>query len=149
MAILTDEELSVLSQEKLQEAEVIPDEKLQKRQMANLKLARAIAKELYFSEKLNGVYAAMIPPASDRVRTAGLYGTSTKVIYISLDQLLHARAMLDTLIHELAHHKDFTESGHADDLTVGHAAAMTYVAAAVVQNVHEGKFQDLLEYVTW
>ena len=57
--------------------------------------------------------------------------------------------MIDTLIHELAHHKEFVETGEAEDLTPSHSTSMTYVAAAVVQNTARGDYHLWLKDVTW
>ena len=142
-AILSDVALVKASQEKLREVQVIPDDKLTVRQMAQLKLARAIADAMPFT-KVSGVRAAIIPPASDRVRTAGMYSRTTMEIYIALDQLERGRTTVDTVIHEIAHH-----TSGAEDLEVAHAEAMTRVASRVVEMTHGGQFDALMKEVTW
>ena len=145
--IATDVAIKDQSQERLRETEVVPDEKLDSRQMAHLKLARAIAKEVFYTPV--PVYAAIIPPASDRVRTAGMYGTTTQTNYIGLDQLYRGRTTVDTLVHELAHHRQYMRTQEAEDLTPAHAEAMTYIAARVVEEVTKGTFNELLKEVSW
>ena len=128
---------------------VVPDEKLDSRQLANLKLARAIAKEIFPYSPVSGVYAALIPPASDRVRTSGMYGTTTQSVYIAMDQLYRGRTMMDALVHELGHHREYRQTGAAEDLSKAHAEAMTDVAARVVEDVARGAFDELLKEVSW
>jgi len=148
-AIPTDTVIKDISQEKLRETEVIPDEKLDSRHMAHLTLARAIANRVFSFSPPSGVYAAIIPPASDRVRTAGMYGTSTQAIYIALDSLYRGRDTVDTLIHEMAHHRQWRKTGEAEDLTPSHAEAMTYIAASVIEDLARGEHAELLRHVIW
>jgi hypothetical protein len=142
-AVLTDKDLVKASQERLREVEIIPDERLSRKQRAHLRLARAIADEVCVT-KVSGVHAAIIPPASDRVRTAGMYSRITMEIYIAADQLERGRATVDTVIHEIAHH-----TSGAEDLESAHADAMTRVAARVVEETHAGKFDDLMKEAEW
>jgi hypothetical protein len=143
-AILTDRDLVRASQERLREAEVVPDERLTGKQRANLKLARAIADDICRIQSIAAVHAAIIPPASDRVRTAGMYSRTTSEIYIASDQLESARSTIDTVIHEIAHH-----TSGAEDLEQAHADAMTNVASRVVKATDGGKFDEILREVTW
>ena len=142
--ITSDETLIKASQERLREAEVIPDSHLSIRQRASLQLARAIAQDATPYNPVAGVHAAIIPPASDRVRTAGMYSRITKEIFISSDQLERAGSTVDTVIHEIAHH-----TSGAEDLEERHAAAMTQIAAKVVKDTAAGNFDDLLKEVVW
>jgi hypothetical protein len=143
-AIMTDRDLVKESQERLREVEVIPADKLSLRQRTNLKLARAITGEICRVRRVSEVHAAIIPPASDRVRTAGMYSRTTGEIYIASDQLESARSTIDTVVHEIAHH-----TSGAEDLEQAHADAMTNVASRVVKDTAVGKFDDLLKEVTW
>ncbi|MDD4985021.1 MAG: hypothetical protein PHQ43_04410, partial [Dehalococcoidales bacterium] len=140
----TDSDLVKASQERLREARVIPEERLSPRQRAHLKLARAIAEEVASGRKVGGVHAAIIPPASDRVRTAGMYSRVTEEIFIASDQLERGRSSVDTVIHELAHHL----SG-AEDLEENHASEMTRIAAQVVEATSQGKFDELTKEAVW
>jgi len=111
-AITTDKDIIDISAERLREAEVIPDSQLSLNQLANLELGRAIVDEvtpLLIGGKVRAVHAAIIPPASDRVRTAGMYSRATEEIFIDLSQLERARQTVDTVIHELAHHTSGAE----------------------------------------
>ncbi len=144
LAITTDADLVKASQERLREAQVIPDERLSPKQSAHLKLARAICEEVSPGRKVGGVHAAIIPPASDRVRTAGMYSRTTEEIFIASDQLERGRSSVDTVIHELAHHL----SG-AEDLEEKHAAEMTRVAARVVEATSRGDFDELMKEAVW
>ena len=146
-SIPTDVDIINGSQRRLRSAEVVPDEKLDSRQLSHLKLARVVANDIFHTPV--SVYAAVIPPASDRVRTAGLYGTTTGVIYINLDQLYSGRTTVDTLVHELGHHREYRQTGSAEDLSPAHAEAMTDVAAKVVEDVAKGTFDKLLKEVSW
>ena len=146
-SIPTDVDIINDSQRRLRSTEVISDEKLDSRQLSHLKLARVVANDI--SHTPVSVYAAVIPPASNRVRTAGLYGTTTGVIYINLDQLYSGRTTVDTLVHELGHHREYRQTGFAEDLSPAHAEAMTDVAARVVEDVDKGAFDDLLKEVSW
>lgn len=140
----TDVDLIKESQDKLREAKVIPDEELTRKQLAHLKLARRIAWFFESKGKAADVYAAIIPPASDRVRTAGMYSKITQEIYISVDQLESCRNTVDTVIHEIAHHI----SG-AEDLQKEHSETMTKVAARVVELTAAGAFDKELLGVVW
>jgi len=150
LVIKTDKAIKDISQEKLRETEIVPDEQLDSRQMSHIKLARAIADKIFsFGSLSGGVHAAIIPPASDRVRTAGMYGTSSNAIYISLEMLFKGRDTVDTLIHEMAHHQQWRQSGEAEDLTESHAAAMTSIAAGVIERLSRGEFNEYLQEVSW
>jgi hypothetical protein len=146
-AITTDEDIIKASAERLREAEVIADDRLSPRHLAHLKLARAIVDEVtpYIVGRLpSAVHAAIIPPASDRVRTAGMYSRATEEIYIGLDQLDLGSRTVDTVVHELAHH-----TSGAEDLEEAHSAHMTRIAASVVELTHRGKFDELMGDVIW
>ncbi len=140
-AITTDEELVKASQERLRDVETIPDGRLTPRQLASLKLARAIADRLthWMWSPVMGVHAAIIPPASDRVRTAGMYSRNTEEVFIGSDQLEHGRNTVDTVIHEIAHHTSGAEDGEE-----AHNAAMTKVAGQVVEATAKGFFDEFL-----
>ncbi len=140
-AITVDEELVRASQERLREVEIIPDERLTPPQLAHLKLARGIAGYFHY---IAGVHAAIIPPASDRVRTAGMYSRTTREIYIAADQLERGRSTIDTAVHEIAHH-----TSGAEDLEEGHSRAMTQVAARVVELTAAGRFDEALKEAVW
>ena len=148
-AINTDRDLIRTSQERLREVEVIPDEKLEPRCRAHLNLGRAITRKVFTYSPPSGVHVAIIPPASDRVRTAGMYSTSVGEVYISLEMMGRARSMIDTLVHELAHHRQYRMTGEAEDLTPAHAESMTYIAAGVVKVIAGGELDDLLKEVVW
>jgi len=148
--IETDKAIKNISQEKLRETEIVPDEQLDSRQLAHIKLARAIADKIFsFGSLSGGVHAAIIPPASDRVRTAGMYGTTSNAIYISMEMLFKGRDTVDTLLHEMAHHQQWRQSGEAEDLTESHAAAMTSIAAGVIARLAGGEFDEYLKEVIW
>jgi hypothetical protein len=147
-AIKTDEALVKESQERLREVQVIPDDRLSPRQWAHLDLARAIVGMASFATPRRltpeDVHAAIIPPASDRTRTAGMYARTTQEIYIGSDQLERARSAVDTVLHELAHHN----SG-AEDLTEEHSAEMTRLAARVVELTARGDLDGFLQEAEW
>jgi len=146
-AITTDKDIIEASAERLREAEVVPENRLSPRQLTHLRLARAIVKEVtpqITGREVRAVHAAIIPPASDRVRTAGLYSRTTEEIYIDLSQLERGSPTVDTVVHELAHH-----TSGAEDLEERHSAHMTLIAGHVVQLTHLGKFDDLMKEVTW
>jgi hypothetical protein len=140
--IRTDTQLVQESQDRLREAEIIPDGRLDPRQLGNLELARAMARSLY--AEVRGLHAAMIPPASDRMRTAGMYGRRTQEIFIAVDQLDRARDTVDVVIHELAHHTSGAEDGEE-----AHNSAMTKVAAYVVERTAKGDYDVALENAYW
>ncbi len=142
-SIPTDIHIIKEAQRRLRETEVIPDNKLSPRQLAHLNLARAIAGS---SDKpISGVYAAIIPPASDRVKTAGVYGTQNKAIYISPEILDRGHSTVDTLVHELGHHRQSVK----EDLTPEHALAMTSIADNLIIAVNEGSLDPLLKDIKW
>jgi len=137
---LTEEEKVELireSQERLAGVKVIADSELTPVQLSSLSLARSIAGEK--------VYAANIPPASDRVRTAGMYSRSTQEIYISPEQLARGQEAVSTTIHELAHHTSGAEDGEPE-----HAAEIANLANQVVEATRHGDFdRDLSGAFVW
>lgn len=139
----TDIEVINESQKRLRETKVLPDEQLSPQQLVHLNLARAIAGGVG-CEPPAGIHAAVIPPASDRVRTAGLYGTKTGALYLSIDMLSKGRDAFDTLVHELAHHRQFTSTGEAEDLIHGHAVAMKNIADKLTRGLALGEYDELL-----
>jgi len=146
--IPTDVELIDESQKRLRETKVIPDEQLASSQLALLNLSRAIAEDVS-SIPPGGIYAAVIPPASDKVRTAGLYGTRTGALYLSVDMLSRGRDAIDTHIHELGHHLQYIQSGEAEDLTPSHAQAMTNIADKVIKGLESGRYDKLLRDIQY
>ena len=146
--IHTDVELIDESQKRLRETKVIPDEQLTGSQIALLKLSRAIAEDVRCVPP-GGIFAAVIPPASDKVRTAGLYGTRTGALYLSVDMLSRGRDAIDTHIHELAHHLQYIQSGEAEDLTPSHAQAMTSIADKVIKGLESGRYDKLLRDIQY
>ena len=78
-----------------------------------------------------------------------MYGTTSNAIYISLEMLYKGRDTVDTLIHEMAHHQQWRQSVEAEDLTESHAAAMTSIAAGVIERLAKGEFNEYLEEVSW
>lgn len=142
-ATKTDVDLVRESQERLRDVEIVPDDQLSARALAHLKLARAIAARVVFLPPAM-VHAAIIPMASERRHTAGLYSKATQHVYISTSQLERARTTMDTLIHEVAHHN----SG-AEDLTEQHSEEMSRVAARVAERVAAQEFDAQLREAVW
>ena len=68
-SLRTDADLISESQEKLARVKIVPDAQLTPRQMATLSLIREIN---HRNARVRDIHAAEIPPASDRVRTAGM-----------------------------------------------------------------------------
>lgn len=148
-AIMTDHALIQKSQERLSEAEIVPDYRLTPKALAHLKLARKIAS--HFSVDIR-VHAAIIPPASERVRTAGLYDYTTETILLHLETLESAMKTLDAIIHELGHHRAYKWAGDikmAEDLTPLHSEKMTEVAAYVVASTAAREFDQEFKGVEW
>ncbi len=141
---ITDIELIEASQNRLRKTQIIPDVHLTSRQRVHLKLARAITKEVCCFGTVVAVHAAIIPPASDQVRTAGMYSRTTREVYIASEQLEYGRSTIDTVIHEIAHH-----TSGAEDLEEGHSRAMTYVAARVVELTAARTFDEELKGAEW
>jgi len=148
-AITTDRELIRASQERLREVEIVPDDRLDPVPYTHLKLAREITRRVFPFSPPAGVYAANIPPASDRTRTAGLYSTATGEVYIAMEQMPRCRRVIDTLVHELAHHRQYRSTGEADDLTPIHMEAMQAIAADVVRITALSELDHLFKEVTW
>jgi hypothetical protein len=119
------------SQKRLSGVKAIPDTGLSPAQQSTLSLARAIAGRK--------VYAADIPAASDRVRTAGMYSRSTEEIYISPEQLEKGEEAVSTAIHELAHHISGAEDG--DPV---HLSEIGKIADQVVAAVNRGEYDKYL-----
>jgi len=139
----TDIEVINESQSRLRETKIIPDDQLSPLQLAHLNLARAIARGVGCVPPA-GIHVAVIPPASARVRTAGLYGTKTGALYLSIDMLSKGRDAFDTLVHELGHHLQYTGSGEAEDLTPNHAESMKNIAEKLIQGLNSGDYDKLL-----
>ncbi len=137
--IPTDIQLIRESQERLAKVEVLPASKLNKPQKAHLDLARAIAANLT-SPPVRRIEAALIPSASDRVKTAGLYSQSLEEVYLSPDQLNFGHTTVDTTTHELAHHLSKAEDGGPE-----HQNAMAKVAEAIVKQTARGNFDDIIK----
>ena len=140
--ITTDDDLVKASQDRLRDVEIIADENLSLRQRACLALAKEIANRLtqWMYAPLRGVHAAIIPPASDRVRTAGMYSRTTEEVFISADHLEHGHSTVDTVIHEIAHHTSGAEDGEEQ-----HNAEMTRIAGQVVEATAKGFFDDFIK----
>lgn len=119
------------SQRRLAGVKIIPDSDLTPTQLASLSLVRSVAKQQ--------VHAADIPPASDRVRTAGMYSRTTQDIYITPEQLSRGREAVNTVIHELAHHR----SGAEDD-EAAHSSEIARIASEVVETTSRGEFDSYL-----
>ncbi len=146
--ITNDDALIQESQERLRETKALPDDKLTPKALAHLKLARAIA--TWFD--VHKVYASIIPPASDRVRTAGLYDHALEEIILHLETLESGKRTVDAVIHELGHHKAYKKTGDiklAEDLQPAHSGAMTEVAARVVEMVAAGRVDEYLKEAVW
>ncbi len=148
-AITTDRDLIRDSQERLREAEVVPDEKLSYQHRLHINLARAITRKVFPYSPPAGVHVAVIPPASDMKRTAGLYGTATGEVFISLEMMNRGKDVIDVLVHELAHHRQYRSYGEAEDLTPVHMESMQKIAAAVIEAVASGKLDENLRGVVW
>ncbi|MDD5700612.1 MAG: hypothetical protein PHU23_01065 [Dehalococcoidales bacterium] len=138
-----DTEIVSESQERLSKVEVIPDEQLSPVQRASLELIREINNR---NARVRGVYAALIPPASDKVRTAGMYGRHNQNVYIHLDQLNRGQIAVDTGIHEMSHHTSGDEDG-----SEGHIKAIPSLAEKVVEQVNRGEYDQYLKnpIFTW
>jgi hypothetical protein len=138
-----DTEIVEQSQINLSKVQVIPDEQLSSRQLASLKLIRAIVNYHLHNwpddYKVKGVYAAIIPPASDLTRTTGLYSRSAQEIYIPADQLEYAHTAVDVDIHELAHHVS-----QAEDLEEKHVSTISELAGQVVKYVWDKRFDPII-----
>jgi len=152
--IMTDAQLIEQSQESLRELQIIPDAQLTRAARTHLGLARAIASS--FSPTAAGravpVHAAIIPPASERARTAGLYDMSTQEIMLHLETLEKARTTVDAMVHELGHHIALIRTDdplQAEDLQPAHSEAMTFVAAKVWENAIHGEYDGYLQGAVW
>ncbi len=146
--IMTDSLLIQESQERLRETKVLPEGQLTARALAHLKLARAIADPF----GVKSVQGAVIPPASDRTRTAGYYDHVMEEIILHLETLENARRTVDAVIHELGHHRAYKTTGDiklAEDLQPAHSDAMTSVAARVVEYAIAKRFDEELKEAVW
>jgi hypothetical protein len=146
--ITSDSALIQKSQDMLRETKIVPDDMLTPTAQIHLEMAREIAR--WFN--VHKVYAAVIPPASDRVRTAGLYDHALEEIVLHLETLESARRTVDAMVHEIGHHKAYKATGDiklAEDLQPAHSEAMTLVASRVVQMVSEGRLDQYLKGAVW
>ncbi|MDP2659700.1 MAG: hypothetical protein Q8R28_03105, partial [Dehalococcoidia bacterium] len=105
---------------------------------AVLQVSRALCQD--FSPSISSIEAAQIPPASQRVRTAGLYNRGTGQMYVALEQLDRGKSAIDTVIHEMAHH-----TSGADDGELAHAEEIKNLAGKVVASVASRKYDALLK----
>jgi len=147
LAITTDKDIIDASAERLREAEIIPDARLTARQRAHLTLAREIVDQitpLITGRTVRAVHASIIPPASDRVRTAGMYNRATTEIFLDLATLERGHTTVDAIVHELAHH-----TSQAEDLEEKHSAHMTRIAGEVVRLTHLEAFDAVMKGATW
>jgi len=147
-AIMTDLALIRESQERLRDAEIVPDHMLTPTALIHLNLARTISNKF----RVERVQAAVIPPASERARTAGLYDHVREEILIHLETLESATKTLDTIIHELGHHRAYKATGDiqmAEDLTPLHSEKMTEVAAYVIGATASNDFDDNFRGAVW
>ena len=135
--IPTDVELIEQSQKRLASVQALPDDKLTPQQLSSLELARAVIQR-NVKENLS-VYAAVIPAASERVKTAGLFARRTRTIYLSLDQLDKGKRAVETAIHEAAH-----DMSQAEDGEPKHQEQIGVIAGSVVKDVSEKKFDSIL-----
>lgn len=135
----TDVQLINESQKRLRNVELIPDSKLDPSSNASIALARHITSDLSRNRPVRGVHAAIIPPASDRVCTAGLYGRSTEEIFIAGDQLHRARTAVDTTIHELAHHTTGAEDGEE-----AHNSELSRLGGLVVKLTAQRNYDNII-----
>jgi hypothetical protein len=150
LVIKTDKELVMEMAAKLSEAEIIPDKQLAPRQLANLELARAIAKGF---EGVGLVSAAIIPPASDMIgRTAGIYEFDTHSIKVHIEMLHRAEDTIGVMVHELGHHIAYMRTNSkeaAGDLTPEHGKAMEYVTGWIFFKLTQGIYDEYLKRVVW
>lgn len=136
--IKTDTDLITESQERLKGVQKVPDSDLSPTQIANLNLAKAVAEAITFGTH-RGPFAAIIPPASDRTRTAGLYSRATKEQFISREQLYHAKSAIETTIHESSHHTSGKEDGDP-----ALAAEISKNAAKIIKLAQMGAFDKYI-----
>lgn len=139
----TDVMLVQESQEALREVNIIPDAQLAPGQLAHLELVRATVETMYrnsYGKKPAGVHAAIIPAASDRVRTAGMYSRITTDIYVDMTQLDRARTAVDVGIHEMAHH-----ISEAEDGDTRHYQTISSLAALVVRDTADGDYDEIIQ----
>jgi hypothetical protein len=125
------------SQERLAKVGIIPDTELSSRRKASLEIVREISKRI---SSVVAIYAALIPDASDRVRTAGMYNRLNRLIYISPDQLDSGRIAINTGIHEIAHHNSGEEDGETK-----HQAESDKLKQTVIDQVSHGEYDQLLK----
>jgi len=147
--LITDKELIGRSQEALRKNKIVPAYLLTPSVYVHLKLARAIASHF---PGIAGVYASVIPPASDRVRTAGLYDRGTREIILHLETLEHVQFTIDAMVHELGHHianMRVADPMQAEDLQPAHSEAMTEVADKLTRLATEEKFDVYLKEAVW
>jgi hypothetical protein len=132
-----DTDLIAESQENLSHVVITPDDQLTPGQLAALSLIREINNR---NARATEIHAAVIPPASDRVRTAGMYGRHDQRIYVSLDQLGSGRMAVGTAIHEMSHHT----SGEEDGVET-HENEIKKLASSVIDQVSRGDYDAYLK----
>ena len=133
----TDTEIIAESQERLSKVQVIPDDQLTGAELASLELIRAINNQNSGAQAVN---AADIPAASDRVKTAGMYGRHDERIYMGREYLASGRQAVGVGIHEISHHK----SGGGDDED-SHRQAIDSLSETVINQVSRGDYNEQLK----
>ena len=102
-------------------------------------MAKRIADDIASSRRVRGVQAAVIPPASDRVITAGMYARSSEEVYISTAMLERGKTTLDSTLHEMAHHNSGAEDGDT-----AHSTELARIGGLVVESVASKKYDDII-----
>lgn len=135
----SDVELIDDSQRNLSQVKIVSDRELSPAQHAALSLARKVVKDLARTP-VRGVHGAIIPAASDRVTTAGLYSRPRQEVFISLQQLNRGSTTMDTSLHELSHHNSGAEDG-----SVEHQMELENLGNNCITRVNQGKYDQLLQ----
>jgi len=120
----------------------VDDNALTTKQMNNLTLARAIAKEV--SYKVNSVNAAILPKPSEYSIPLGSCDRVLGAVYISIEGLNNATNSIKIIIHECAHINTGSE-----DTTPSHYQEIATLSAQVIQAVARGVFAEQLKNIKW
>ena len=138
---MRDIDLLQESQFRLSQVKVIPEVELSPKVRSNLELVRAIARDISPDIK---VLPAEIPAASNRVRTVGLYSKTRREIYSPPEQILMAKMIIFTTVHELSHHISGAIDGAPE-----HEREMDSIGNKVAARIAHGDYDKYLKDVTW
>jgi len=125
--------------------ELVSESRLSKQQATHLKVARLVAAWYNSDEiRISRVVAAKVTVLERGVMIDGLYSTYTKTVYLAPHVLEYIDTTIDTLIHEIAHHRT-----QAPDGAKVHEDEIENVSQRVINEIKSGTLYGKLKGVAW